>query len=60
MGEPAKTTIIDDPAELDASIEKLETLEIKSLTRARQAISDGAVHVKQPITRYSREMDAFK
>jgi len=29
--KPAKTTLIDDPAELDASVEKLKTLEIKTV-----------------------------
>ncbi len=31
MGKPAKTTIVDDSAELDASVEKLRTLEIKTV-----------------------------
>ena len=29
--KPAKNTLIDDPAELDASVEKLKTLEIKTV-----------------------------
>jgi hydroxyacylglutathione hydrolase len=30
-GKPARTTLIDDPAELDASVERLKTLEIKTV-----------------------------